>query len=71
MRTRINAESRRQFPVAWSWQCLRQNVREHDGSLAILKHHFATLDLITDVMVLDVDVLRSTMIDGILRHLDA
>ena len=29
------------------------------------------LDLITDVMVLDVDVFSSTMIHRVLRHLDS
>ncbi len=37
----------------------------------MLNLHFTTLEFITDVMVLDVDVFCTTMVDGILRHLDA
>ena len=33
--------------------------------------HFTALDLITDVMVLDVDMLSAAVIDRILCHLDA
>ena len=36
----------------------------------MLELHFTALDLITDVMVLDVNVFDSTMIYWILRHLD-
>ena len=71
MRTRINSECSRQILVTRSRKCLRQDVRKHDGSLTILKLHFTTLDFITDVMALDVNVICTTMVDGILRHLDA
>ena len=71
IRTRTNAESRRQFLVTWSVKSLRHDVRQHHRSLAILNLDFTALDLITNVVVLDVDVLGASMVDRVLGHLDA
>ena len=71
MRTRMDPKRSCQVLVTWSREWLRQDVREHDGSLAVLQLDFAALDFITDVMVLDVDVLGSTVVHRVLRHLDA
>ena len=57
--------------MTMSQKSLGHDVRHHHGSLAILELHFTALDLITDVMVLDVNVLGTSMIHRILRHLDA
>ena len=54
-----------------SRKCLRQDIREHDGSLAVLQLDFAALDFVTDVVIIDVDMFRTAMVDGVLRHLDA
>ena len=40
-------------------------------SAIIIELHVTALDLITDVMVLDVDMLSAAAIDRILCHLDA
>ena len=67
----MNAKSRRQVPVTWSGKSFGHDVRQHHRCLAILELYFTALDLITDVMILDVDVLGTSMIYGVLRHLDA
>ena len=51
-------------------QSLGHDVCQHRSCFAVLELDFTSLDLITDVMVLDVDMLRSTMVHRILRHLD-
>ena len=71
MRTRENVESCRHVYVAWSWQSLRHNVRQQSRRLEILKLDFAALDLITDVVILYVDVFCAAVVDRILLHLDA
>ena len=71
MRTRVNAESRREVDVAWSQKCFCHNVCQHHRRLAVLKLNLTTLDFIANVVVLDVDVLGPTMVHRILRHLDA
>ena len=50
---------------------LCHDVCQHHRSLAVLELNFTALDLITDVMVLDVDMLGAAMVNGVLRHLDA
>ena len=71
MQTRADAESRREVLVTWSVKRLRHDVRQHCRSLVVLELHFTTLDFITDVMILDVNVLGTTMVDRVPRHLDA
>ena len=66
IRTRTDAESRRQVLVTRSRKSLGHDVHHHQGSLAILELYLTTLDLITDVMVLDVEMLSAAMIDRIL-----
>ena len=66
----MNAKSRRQVLVTWSVKSLRHDVRQHRRSLAIFELHFTALDLITNVVVLDVNVLGTTMVHRILRLLD-
>ena len=39
--------------------------------VSVFKVHFATLDFVTDVMILDVIELCTAVIDRIIRHLDA
>ena len=71
MRTRVYAERCSQILVTWSWKSLGHDVGQHVRRFAVLQLDFATLDFITDMMVLNVNVLGTTMVDGIFRHLDA
>ena len=71
MRTRVYAECCRQVLVTRSRQSLGHDVCQHCRRLTLLQLDIATLHLITDVVVLDVDVLRTSMVDGVLCHLDA
>ena len=43
----------------------------HVRRLAVFKVHFATLDFVTYVMILDVNVLCTAVVDSIHCHLDA
>ena len=67
----MNAKSRRQVFVTWSGKSLGHDVRQHRRSLAIFELHFTALDLITDVVVLDANVLGTAMVHRVVRHLDA
>lgn len=48
----------------------RHDVRQDCRSLEVLDLHLITLDLITDVMILDVDMFGVAVIDRVLRYLD-
>ena len=71
MRARMKTERRSHFLVARSGQSFRHYVCQHLRRLTVFKVHFATLDFVTNVMVLDVDVLCTAVVDRILSHLDA
>ena len=71
MRTRMKTERRSHVLVARSGQSLRHNVCQHVCRITVFKVHFATLDFVTDVMILDINVLCTAVVDRILRHLDA
>ena len=50
---------------------LGHDIRQHQSRFAVLELDLTTLDFITDVVILDVDVLGAAVVDRILRHLDA
>lgn len=66
MQTRTDAKGRGQIFVARSRQSLSNDVGQHQHSLTVLQ-----LDFIANVMVFDVNMLGTSMINRILRHLDA
>ena len=68
MRTCVNTDTCRQSFVTGPWKSL--GAPKHPRRLAISDLYFTALDLITDVMVLDVDIRGPAIIHGILRHLN-
>ena len=57
--------------MAGTGESLRHQVGQHSVCGLILDLYQSALDFITDVVVLDVDVLGTTMVDWVLGHLDA
>ena len=62
MRTRKYAECRRHLLVTRSMKSFRHDVYQHHRSLTVLELDLAALDLITDVMILDVNVLCAAVV---------
>ncbi len=66
MQTRADAKRLCHLLVTRSVKSLGHDFCYHHRSLTVLELDLAALDLMTDVMVLDVDVLGTAMVDRII-----